>query len=104
MMRKKDPGHVKGIIEGLITKWEKGAVKRANAVSRAWAGSVEEETKEHARPVSFKNGILMVIVEDSTWLYKLTLEKRKILKRFNENYTGRKKAKDIRFRVGTLDT
>jgi predicted nucleic acid-binding Zn ribbon protein len=103
MIKRSGPGHVKGIIDGLITKWEKGAVKKAGAVGEAWVASVDNETKEHTRPVSFKNGILMVVVEDSTWLYKLTLDKKVLLEKFNGNYTGRKKARDIRYRIGSLD-
>ncbi|RKY42162.1 MAG: hypothetical protein DRP85_03880 [Candidatus Makaraimicrobium thalassicum] len=96
--------HIKGILDGLLGKWEKGTVKKGDAVRAAWAATAEEEARKHARPVNMKNGILMVIVESSSWLYKFTLEKKDILERFNENYKGRKKATDIRFRIGTLDT
>jgi len=102
-VRRGNPGHVKGIVGGLIRKWETGTVKKGNAVTDAWLASVEEDTKGHARPVSFKKGILMVIVENAPWLYRLTVEKRTILAKFNENYTGRKKATDIRYRIGDID-
>ena len=98
-MRKNDARHMRGIIDGLLQKLEKGAVK-GGAVFRAWEAATGEEARAHARPVSLKKGKLMVIVENSPWLYKLTLEKRGILKKFNEQYTGRKKADDIRFRIG----
>ncbi|MGB2601012.1 MAG: DUF721 domain-containing protein [Candidatus Omnitrophota bacterium] len=103
MIKRNGPRHVKGIIDGLIAKWEKGAVKKAGAIGTAWVAAVDVETKEHTRPVSFKNGTLVVLVEDSTWLYKLTLDKRVTIAKFNEKYSGRKKAKDIRFRVGSLE-
>jgi predicted nucleic acid-binding Zn ribbon protein len=96
-------GHVKGTLDGLLRKWEQVHVKKGGAVRKAWEYAAEEDVKKHAKPVSLKNGILMVIAEDSTWLYKLTLEKRAMLERFNEKYTGRKKPQDIRFRVGSLD-
>ena len=102
-MKKNDPRHVRGVIAGLLQKWQKGTYKKANAVMLAFSSAVEEEAKKHARPVSLKNGTLMIIVENSPWLYKLTLEKKKILKTFNEKYTGRKKAKEIRFRVGDIN-
>jgi predicted nucleic acid-binding Zn ribbon protein len=101
--KRQDARHVKSIIENLLGQWEKRAVKRGDAVGKAWKDATTEETREHARPVSFKNGILMVIVENSSWLYKLTLEKRKMLEKFNEIYAGRKKAQDIRFRVGSME-
>ena len=65
--------------------------------------ATSEEIREHARPASFKNGILLVIVANSAWLYKLSLEKKTTLEKFNEEYAGKRKAEDIRFRVGSLD-
>ena len=100
-MRKTDARHVRGIVGQLIKKWEDGAVKKETAVRQAWEKTVEEKTKAHTRAISLKKGIMVVAVDNSTLLYKLTLEKRKILNSFNENYTGRKKATDIRFRIGT---
>ncbi|MFH1846110.1 MAG: DUF721 domain-containing protein [Candidatus Omnitrophota bacterium] len=100
--RKEQARHVKGVVENILRKWEKGKVKRGSAVKAAWLEAVDSKAKQHTRPVSFKNGTLMAIVENSSWLYKMTLDKRKMLLEFNKHYTGRKKAKDIRFRVGTL--
>jgi predicted nucleic acid-binding Zn ribbon protein len=65
--------------------------------------AVKEGAKGHAKPVSFRNGILMVIVENSSWLYELTLEKKEILEKFNATYAGRKKARDIRYRIGVME-
>ena len=100
---KKQPGHVKGILDGLLSKWEKQTVKRANALFKAWVQVVPEKERIYTKPVSFKKGTLLVIVENSTMLYKLTLEKRIILKKINEAYVGRKKVADIRFRIGNIN-
>lgn len=102
-MRKNSARHMGGILDDLLKKWEQGTVKKGNAVREAWKASIEEKVKGHARPVSLKRGTLMVIVENSSWLYKLTLDKNKLLKKFNENYTGRNKVKSIRFRVGDIN-
>jgi predicted nucleic acid-binding Zn ribbon protein len=102
-MNARRPDHVKGVLDGLLKKWEQTHVKKGGAVKEAWGYAVENSAKEHARPVSLKNGILMVVVEDTSWLYKLTLDKRNILARFNEKYSGRKKPKDIRFRIASLE-
>lgn len=103
MGRQQKAKHVRGVVGDLLKKWEDGAVKKGTALRDAWMESIDEKVKGHARPISMKRGILLVEVEDSVWLYKLTLEKRKILDRFNEKYTGRIKAKDMRCRVGTLE-
>lgn len=96
-------GHVRQVLDDLLAKWEKGEKSKGNAVREAWAQAVGEEIKKNTRPVSLKNNIMVVIVEESSWLYKLTLEKRNILNRFNEHYRGRKKPAEIRFRIGSLD-
>ncbi|GEM_PF-769690 len=102
-VRKSNAGHIGKILDGLLRTWERGPARKGDAVRAAWAAATKGETKKHARPISLKRGVLLVLVEDSSWLYELTIEKKDILKRFNENYTGRKKAADIRFRVGDLD-
>ena len=92
-----------GILDGLIAKWEQGTVKKGNAVRMAWIAASGEETAKHTRPVSLKNGVLMIIVENSSWLYTLTMTKGAIMNKFNNVYTGRKKVNNIRFRVGSID-
>ncbi|MBD3380198.1 MAG: DUF721 domain-containing protein [Candidatus Omnitrophica bacterium] len=103
MRDKKGAGHVRGVVDGVLRKIEKSNRKKGNAVLEAWNRSVSEKEQAHSRPVNYKNATIIVLVENSVWLYKFTLEKRDILKRFNENYTGRTKARNIRFRVGTLE-
>ena len=53
--------------------------------------------------MSFRKGVMMVVADSSPWLYKLTMEKRGIIKKFNENYTGRQKLTEIRFRIGKTE-
>ena len=97
------PGHVRQVLDELLARWEKENEHKGGEVREAWDYAVGEETKKHTRPVSLKKGTMVVIVEDASWLYRLTLDKRKILSRFNEKYGGRKKPEELRFRVGTLD-
>ena len=99
---RKEAKHVKGILDGILSKLET-STRKGNAVSEAWAEAADEKTRAHARPVSIKNGVLTVVVQDSVWLYKLLLEKQKLLEKFNEKYAGRKKAADMRFRVGASE-
>jgi hypothetical protein len=98
---KKDAKRIEGVVSGLLQKWQTKTVEKANAVKEAWKAATDKETREHSELISFKKGILTIIVGNSSLLYKLTLEKRNIIEQFNKNYKGRIKAKDIRFRVGT---
>jgi predicted nucleic acid-binding Zn ribbon protein len=102
-MKKNSASHVSRAVEVLLGKLEKNKVKRAGAVLDAWMKVTGEDEKCHAKPVSIRNGVLTVIVDNAPWMYNFTLEKRKLLLRMNEIYTGRKKIKDIRFRVGNIE-
>lgn len=102
-MRKKETRHVGGIVDDLLQKWETGKAKKGNAVKDAWIKAVGKNINDHAHPVNFRNNNLTVIVDNSTWLYKLTIEKKELLRKFNEEYSGRKKAENIRFRVGSFN-
>lgn len=91
--------HIKDVVTRLIKKWEKS---RTNKILKTWEEALGEEAK-HTKPVKFDKGTLVVVVENSSLLYKLTIEKRKILECFNKRYTGKKKIKDIRYRVGVVE-
>lgn len=95
--------HVRFVLDDLLKKWDKEKVGKGKAVREAWVYAAGEKTVKQSKPVSLKKGVLVVVVEDTSWLYRLTLEKRTLLSKFNEKYPGRKKAVDIRFRVGSLD-
>jgi hypothetical protein len=102
-MKKEEARHLEGIVNDLLHKWQTRKIKKASAVKEAWEKAADTNSGGRAELISYKNGVLTVVVENSSLLYKLTLEKREILKKFNEQYKGRKKAQNIRFRVGTTD-
>jgi len=71
-------------------------------IAGAWARAAGETAAQHTRPVSFQKAVLIVNVDASTWLYELTTRKREILARLAGELTGRKRVKDIRFRIGDI--
>ncbi|MFH1878712.1 MAG: DUF721 domain-containing protein [Candidatus Omnitrophota bacterium] len=101
--KKGEEKHVKRVVDGLLLRWEKEIPKKGNAVLSAWEEAVNSGERGHSQPVSLKKGVLLIVVESSAWLYRLTIEKKKILEKFNKSYTGRKKAEEIRFRGGCLN-
>jgi hypothetical protein len=103
MKPKKEPKNVGGIVDDLLRKWQTSSGERGKALRDAWEAAVNKEAQNKTQLVGYKNGTLTVLVPDSSWLYKLTLEKRNTIEKFNRNYKGRKKARDIRFRVGELE-
>ncbi|MFH1304791.1 MAG: DUF721 domain-containing protein [Candidatus Omnitrophota bacterium] len=99
-MRRKDPGRLGAVSDGLILRWGKGGAARSAAVRDALRETLGKEAAGRVRPAGFKKGVLTISVENPSWLYKLTLDREEILRKFNENYGGRKKAVKIRFRIG----
>jgi predicted nucleic acid-binding Zn ribbon protein len=60
-------------------------------------------TKQEARHIKFnyfKNGILNISVDSSSWLYNLNLQKEELLARLNK---GLLTVKEIRFRIGEVE-
>lgn len=103
MIKKRGAEGIKDVVGSFLKKLEGGAAKKGNAVVEAWQSVAGDSAKDHSQPVSFRRGKLVIVVENSVWLYKMTLEKRILLKKFNEKYEGRKKAEEIRFRVGVVE-
>ncbi len=99
---RKSPEPIDHIVGDILRDIENRKLKRGNAIGEAWGKSVSEKIAERAQPVSMKRGVLMVITENSNWLYEITMQKREIIKKFNGVYTGRRKLKDIRVRVGEI--
>lgn len=99
---RKEAKHVRSILGDILSRLETNA-KKGSSVGEAWHAATDDQTRAHARAISLKNNVLTVVVRDSVWLYKMMLEKKSLLERFNGNYKGRKKAADIKFRVGASE-
>ena len=87
---------LKGVISGLSKK--KLAEDR---LRRAWRSAVGKKGASHTRLAAVRKSKLIVNVNDSGWLYELTLKKKKLIKKLEEKIEG-KKIKDIRFRIGDI--
>ena len=91
--------HVKEIVSGLLQKWEK---RSTNKIMKTWE-EVAGEGARKTKPVKIDKGTMVVVVENSSVLYKMTMEKKKLIEEFNKKYVGKKKLKDIRYRVGVIE-
>lgn len=65
--------------------------------TRIWQHVIGKNIERRTRPVALKNGVLFVEVEDSVWLYQLTLLKDKIITDFN-SHADKALISDIMFR------
>lgn len=70
-------------------------------ISWAWKEAAGKAAARHSRPVSFRRAVLIVNVENSSWLYELTVRRRRIIAAL-EAALEDKKIKDIRFRIGDI--
>lgn len=91
-------GDVLKKIIGGITK--KGGFTEED-VDAAWDSAVGEKAARHSKPRSLQGSRLIVNVDDSSWLYELTVRKKEILKKLGEILKS-SKIKDITLRIGEL--
>lgn len=70
-------------------------------IVEAWKAAAGAAAAGHSKPVSFKGAVVVVNVDNSGWLYELTLKKKEITRTLSEKLGGRK-IKEIRFRIGEV--
>jgi len=56
----------------------------------------------HMHPVSFRNGMLLCIVDSPVWNHQYTMMKEQLIERLNESHSG-PHIRDIRFKVGKFN-
>ncbi len=83
-------------MRGLKTK--KGLLQPRD-VERSLKKILTKKEIGHIKFNYFKKGILNIIVDSSSWLYQLSLEKDGLLAKLRKNL---KNIKDIRFRLGEV--
>lgn len=92
---------IKDVIEDVISKFKAGRGSQAEMLNSAWAKAIGEENLRHAKPAELKEETLIVNVDSSSWLHKLSMEKLKILGCIKGDL-GEGVIKDIKFRIGDL--
>ena len=80
-----------------------GAASSAVKLLRIWDSAVGDTFAPHCRPDGIRHGVIYARVRDSGWMQRIQLEKPQILARI-EAALGEPIARDLRFRVGELDT
>lgn len=96
---KKQPVVIKNIVEDIIKKIEPEKIFKTEVLNSSWAKTIGEDNIRHAKPVEVKNKVLIVHVDSSSWLHKLTMEKARLLTRLR-NDLGEDIIEDIRLRIG----
>jgi len=99
---KEKPTPIGDITKSVIQSLSEGGHAKGEQVKALWAEAVGERFTKHAQPRSFKKNKLVVAVDSSSWLYELTLRKKKILDKLKEDLGD--EIKELQFRIGELDT
>jgi len=98
---KAKPIAISEAMEAVLRGLGAGKGPQAGSVSAAWAKAAGEDSLKHTKPVDIKDGILIVHVDSSGWLHKLTMEKIRLLSKIREE-TGGDLVKDIKLRIGGI--
>jgi predicted nucleic acid-binding Zn ribbon protein len=94
-------GPLNGLLKNVIKRLSGAERFGEEEMASAWEYAAGLDAARHSRPVSVKKTIVIVNVDNSGWLYELTIQKKKILERLGEKLKG-KKIKEIRFRIGEI--
>ena len=98
---KAQPAIIKDIADEVIKKLSDERTSKSARLNASWMEAIGEENIKHARPVEMKEKVLIVNVDSSVWLHKLTMDKANLLARF-KGRMGEDVVSDIKFRIGEL--
>lgn len=68
-----------------------------------WKKVVGKKASKHTKVSFLRRGRLVVTVSNSTWLYRLTLDRRRFIDKFNKYIKGKSKIREIQFRIGRIN-
>ena len=80
---------------------DRDRVREALGVWPGWDHAVGPQVAAAARPVSLRNGVLLVHVRNSVWVQELTAMRGQLLERVRA-IAGARTVTELRFRVGEL--
>ena len=96
-----DNNSLEGVLKKILGAISKSGGLTQEDVRAAWGSVVGEKAAARSAVRALKSGRLIVNMDDSSWLYELTVRKKEIIKKLGEVLkSGR--IKDITFRIGDL--
>lgn len=92
------PKPIRDIVKSVLNNVKKGKCDIGDNLSEVWKEITKEELVENTSVINFKKGVMEVKVFNSSYLYKLTLSKRRLIQKINKKL-GREIVYDINFRI-----
>lgn len=74
---------VKSSLERLVKKLGMPPTDVLSVIFRRWPDAVGPAIAEHSRPITLRDGVLKVVVDDSQWLTQLKWVAPKVAERLN---------------------
>lgn len=99
MAKEKKP--LEGVLKDIIGSLGGKGKFTQEDLQAAWEAVVGAKAAKHSRPRSLKGSRVIINVDDSSWLYELSIQKKEILKKLASELKS-KRMKDITFRIGEL--
>lgn len=108
-MHKKDsPKEIKDVVSGILSSLtgEKNGQKSKRIlfkeeIEKIWEEAAGKRASMYSKPASLRNGLMIVLVNNSAWLYEMTFRKNEIIKNLKSKL-GDDKLDDIRFKIGEV--
>ena len=90
------------VIEKILSSQKPKAAARVARVFHLWERAVGEIIAANTKPAAFKDNILLVYVNSSTWLHHLQFLKKEIIQKVNTALED-ESIVDIKFKIGPLE-
>ena len=91
--------NIKDIVQGVIGKLSHRGVGEGQRIKEAWEKTVSDQEQKHAVINEFSDGMLIVAVDSSAWLYQMNTKKTGILTKLKKECPEIKK---VYFKIGKI--
>jgi predicted nucleic acid-binding Zn ribbon protein len=98
-LKKTTPQPISDILKDVVEKLSQKKERKIHKVIAQWPKIAGKELSRHTKPSYIKKGTLIIDVDESAWLYHISLQKENLLKtlrkRFKEAHI-----ENVQFRIG----
>ncbi len=87
------------VITQIFSRLSGGQPSLQERIQQAWDTVIDKKIKGHSKIEGFAEGVLLVCVDSSAWLYQLTVEKEDLLRKMKKEIP---QIQSIRFKIGKV--
>ena len=90
---------IKDILQQVIGNLSLNKPDDQNKIQRIWQNIIDTRTAQHSVLSNFSDGLLTVVVDSSSRLFQMNLQKKKILEQLQDEIP---QIKNIQFKIGKV--